>query len=248
MSKENKNTAKKSFFLTRWLKRMFIGERFNATDVMFVEKIESPSVMAVKAFFRRKLAVVALVVLIAMFLLVFLGPLAIPMDLNYTDPLQKNISPNYTMLSVPDELADDVKTISSFSCFSVGVSNSGSLYLWGNTYDSLSKIDLSEEIPAEIQAGNVVTASAGYDHIMALTADGKLIGWGNKTVGQYGYLRKADDAYVQMPEKFIEGTLELSKVDQLLCGYQVTGLVYDGQLYMWGNPNAMLSLKDFINV
>ena len=38
--------------------------------------------MATKAFFRRKLAVVALVVLIGMFLFVFIGPYFVPMDLN----------------------------------------------------------------------------------------------------------------------------------------------------------------------
>ena len=246
MNKENKNTAKKSFFLTRWLKRMFIGERLTETDIMAVEKIESPSVMAVKAFFRRKLAVVALVVLIAMFLLVFIGPLVIPMNLNYTDPLQANIAPNYTMLKVPGAMADDVKTISSFSDFTVGVSNEGELFLWGNANNALTGIDLTQ-IPEEVTEGKVLTAAAGSDHIMALTSDGKLVGWGNKTVGQYGYLRKADDPYVQMPVEFIEGTVDPEKVDQLICGYQVTGFVYDGRLYMWGNINSMYSLKDFVN-
>ena len=39
-----------------------------------VEKIESPSVMTLKAFFRRKLAVAALFVLVSLFLFVFIGP------------------------------------------------------------------------------------------------------------------------------------------------------------------------------
>lgn len=247
MSKENKNTAKKGFFATlaRWGRRMFFGASNElANDILSVEKIESPSVMAVKAFFRRKLAVVALVVLIAMFMLVFIGPLFIPMDLNYTDALQANIAPNYTMLKVPGALANDVKDISSFSDFSVGLSNEGEVYLWGNTKNNLTNVDVTA-IPDEVKNSKVIAVAAGSDHIMAITEDGKIVGWGNKTVGQYGYLRKPDDPYVQMPVEFIEGTIDPDKVGQLICGYQATGLVYDGQLYMWGNINSMYSLKEF---
>ena len=80
MSKENKNTANGNVFanvistLWRWTKRMVVGVDKEMTDEerFAVEQIESPSVMAVKAFFRRKLAVVALVVLVSLFLLVFI--------------------------------------------------------------------------------------------------------------------------------------------------------------------------------
>ena len=72
--------------LWRWTKRMFLGasKELSEDDRFTVEKIESPSVMAVKAFFRRKLAVVALIVLISLFLFVFIGPKVVPMDVNYT--------------------------------------------------------------------------------------------------------------------------------------------------------------------
>ena len=80
-----------------------------------VEKIESPSVMTLKAFFRRKLAVSALFVLVSLFLLVFIGPYFFPMDLNYTDPLQANMAPNNTLMKVPDELKDNIKNINGFS-------------------------------------------------------------------------------------------------------------------------------------
>lgn len=248
MNKKSISTAIKNVLATlwRWTKRMFMGaSREMADDQRFiVEKIESPSVMAVKSFFRRKLAVVALVVLISMFLLVFIGPLFLPMNLNYTDALQANIAPNYTMLKVPSALSKDVKNISSFSDFSVGVSNEGKLYLWGNTKNNLTNIDFTQ-IPEEVQNSKIVTAEAGSDHIIAITEDGKIVGWGNKTVGQYGYLRKEDDPYVQMPVEFIEGTIDVEKLDQLICGYQTTGMVYDGKLYMWGNVNSMYSLKEF---
>ena len=145
---DNKNTAKKGVFATlwRWTKRMFMGaSREMAEDQRFVvEKIESPSVMAIKAFFRRKLAVVALVVLIAMFGVAFIGPNFLPMDLNYTDALQANIAPNYSMLSVPSELKNNIRLISSFANFSVGVSNDDTLYIWGDTTNNLTNIDFSK--------------------------------------------------------------------------------------------------------
>ena len=45
--------------LWRWTKRMVMGpsKELSDMDVMAVENLESPSKMAVKTFFRRKLAV-----------------------------------------------------------------------------------------------------------------------------------------------------------------------------------------------
>ena len=62
MKKEKRNTVFST--LWRWTRRMFMGagKELSEDDRFAVEKIESPSVMAFKAFFRRKLAVVALVV------------------------------------------------------------------------------------------------------------------------------------------------------------------------------------------
>ena len=247
-NKENKNTAKLGVFATlwRWAKRMVLGasKELVEDDRFVVEKIESPSMMAVKAFFRRRLAVVALVVLVSLFLFVFIGPYFFPMDLNYTDPLQANMAPIYSLLRVPEGLENNVRTINGFSDFTVGVSNDGEFFIWGKTKNNLTNIDYTTQMPAEIQAGNVMTAAAGSDHIIAITNDGKIVGWGNKSTGQYGYKKVESDPYIQMPTEFIEGTIDPASVDQLICGYQVTGLILDGKLYVWGNPNTMLSLKE----
>ena len=245
----NKNTAKSGVFATlwRWTKRMFMGASKELVEDKFaVEQIESPSTMAVKAFFRRKLAVVALVVLVSLFLFVFIGPMFVPMDLNYTDPLQANMAPIYSLLDVPGELAGNVKNINGFSDFTVGISQDNNFYMWGKTSNPLTNVDLTK-IPEEIQDGGVVAAAAGSDHIIAITSEGKIVGWGNNSVGQYGYKKVETDPYIQMPTEFIEGTIDPNAVDQLICGYQVTGLILDGHLYMWGNTNAMLSLKELAN-
>ena len=95
-----------------------------------------------------------------------------------------------------------------------------------------------------IQEGKVAFAAAGLDHIIAITTDGKIVGWGKNYQCQYGYKEKEDDPYIQMPAEFIEGTIDVSKVSQLICGYQCTVLIYDGKLYVWGNPSGMLNMRD----
>ena len=243
------NTNKKTgLFATlgRWFKRTFFGasKELLDDDGFAVETLDSPSMLAVKTFFRRKLAVGALIVLISLFLFVFIGPSFFPMDLTYTDPLQANMAPIYSLLSVPDELADNVGSISSFSDFSVGVDTEYNFYIWGKTKNNLTKVDFKADMPEQIAPGKVYAAAAGSDHIIAITTDGQIVGWGNNGNGQYGYLKSETDPYTQMPEEFINGTIDPESVDQLLCGYQCTALVLDGQLYAWGNNNSMLSLKD----
>ncbi|MBE6943163.1 MAG: ABC transporter permease subunit [Ruminococcaceae bacterium] len=243
-NKEKKNTVFST--LARWGKRMFFGASKELSDEerFAVENIESPSVMAVKAFFRRKIAVAALILLVSLFLFVFIGPEIWPMDVNYTDPLQANIAPNYTFLKVPSELAGNIRDISGFGGFTVGVSNDNTLYIWGNKVDNLSKVDYSK-FPAEIQPGKVAYAAAGSDHIIAITTDGKVVGWGNNGNGQYGMLASPDDPYIQMPDELMHGTIDPNQVQQLICGYQCTVLVMkDGTTYAWGNKNAMLSLPE----
>lgn len=83
MEKKNNSTAQKNGVfstLGNWFRRTFRGgsKEMSDDEKFAIEKIESPSVMATKAFFRRKLAVVALVVLIGMFLFVFIGRTSCP--------------------------------------------------------------------------------------------------------------------------------------------------------------------------
>lgn len=248
MSKNNTNKKENAFLrffktIGRWAGRAFFGgsRALSMDDALSVEKIESPSVMAVKTFFRRKLAVVALVVLISLFLLVFIGPLFIPMDLNHTDNLQANIAPTMSMRSVPKDLKNNIRNISGKSNFTLGVSNDNNLYIWGYTNDPLANIDYSE-FPEEIKEGNVLNVAAGVDHIIAVTTDGKVIGWGDHSRGQYG---EADpkDGLIQIPDEVANG-IDPTKLEQLEAGYQATAMIVDGTLYMWGNGKACLNMSE----
>lgn len=251
MAKEKntqKNSAKKSsgFFATlgRWTRRMFLGgsRELSESEMFSVENIESPTKQAVKTFFHRKLAVVALITLIALFLFVFIGPLFLPVDFTYTDALQKNIAPVWSMRKVPSGLKDNIRDINGYANFTVGVSNDNDIYIWGSTENALTKINYAE-IPDELD-GNVYMAAAGTDHVIAITTDGKIVGWGNDTRGQLGVnTGNEDDPVLELDKSLLEnGIADVSKVDQLICGYQVSALVIDGELHLWGNTNNCLNL------
>lgn len=237
--------------LGRWLARMFMGgSKSLAKDKRFeVERLESPSKLAVKAFFRRKLAVTALVILIGLFLFVFIGPLIAPMDVNFTDPDQANIAPTLSMRSVPSGMRDQIKEISGFSNFTVGVSNDNTLYMWGNKQDSLTGIRF-DVFPEEIKEHNVYMASAGSDHVVAVVINeddntkGHLVFWGDKNRGQFGYnTGNADDPVITLPDEIRIGSLELDKISCLVSGKQASAIVYDGHVYYWGNTNTCLNMK-----
>ncbi len=232
MKKEKKNTV-----FGRKKKELTQEER------LFVEKIESPSVMAFKAFFRRPIAVIALVILVSLFLFVFIAPSFVPMDLNYTDPLQANLAPNYTFMKVPSALKNNIRSISGFSSFTVGVSNDNEVFVWGNTQNALTNISYSQ-LPDGVASDEIAYAAAGSDHVIAITTDGRVVGWGNSNNGQYGTVKEGDP-YLEMPEQLRNGTIDVDQVQQLICGYQCTALIMkDGTAYYWGNPNSQLSLQE----
>ena len=172
--------------------------------------------------------------LVALFLFVFIGPYFVPMDLNYTDPLQANMAPNYSLMSVPDELKNDIRDINGFADFTVGVSNDNDFYIWGNVKNNLTGVDYTAypERSAR-ERGRRLCRRRPYHR----NYDGRQgVGWGNGNNGQYGYLKSENDPYTQMPDELLEGTIDATQVRQLLCGYQATALVMeDGRLYMWGN-------------
>ena len=240
--------------LGRWCKRMFMGASRVSGNAMEVEALESPSRLAFKAFFRRKLAVISLIVLIALFILVFVGPLFVPMNVNFTDDSQKNIAPCYTMLKVPDDMKDQIQSISSVSNFTVGVSKDNTLYFWGNKEDALTGIKY-DEFPEEIRDNGVYMAAAGSDFIVAVVIDendstkGRLVFWGDSNRGQFGInTGNEDDPIYELPDEIRTGTLELSKIRQITAGVQSGAIIYDNHVYYWGNLYNCASMKRMTTV
>lgn len=253
--------AFKSFGKTvwRWTKRTFMGASKELSDAekFSVENIDSPTKAIVKNFFRRPLAVVAVCVFVFMFLLVIVGPLFIPMDLGYEESYHINLAPGYSFMAVPGALRKNVKDISSTSYFSVGLDNDGNVYTWGDTKVSSSSNKATDlaQIPDEVKNSKTRFVAAGFDHIIAITEQGKVVGWGEYNGGQYGNKGSlvGTSMVIAMPDQLLNGTIDVNNVKQLTCGYQVSAIVMkDGSCYVWGNyksgaPN-LEELSELTNV
>ena len=239
MSKDNKKNI--SSTLGRWAKRGFLGAH-KEVDNMAVEQIVSPSMQVFKEFVSRWLPMTCVFLLIGMFALAFIGPILVPLDFNYTERLQQNVAPGYDMMKVPSELAKDIKSISSYSHFSVGLSNSGKVYTWGHTKLGTTGYDM-KNIPEEVQNANILFAAAGFDHAIAIDDQGNVYGWGNNRLGQYpGTDYKDRDANVN--ELLPDGKVDIDNVKALRCGYQATAIVMkDGTVIAFGNSNAVLNMS-----
>ena len=178
---------KKNFFgrLSGWVRRVFFGGSRELADSIDVEEVVSPIGQIVRNFMERRLAVGALIVVILMFLLVFLGPVFMPNYYDsYTEVTQKNVAPTMRMMSVPSALKNDIKMIDSYGSFSVGLSNSGDVYVWGATQLGTTGIDIGE-IPDAVKNDTIAYVAAGIDHIIAISESGKVYGWGSNKHGQY---------------------------------------------------------------
>lgn len=244
--------------LGRWIKRTFFGASKSVAqgdDALSVEDIDSPTKQIIKNFFRRPYAVVALCVLVGMFIFVFLGPVFMP---TYSDeqqaPAHKNIEPNYTMLSVSRGMKNDVKSISSASFFTFGLSNEGKIYKWGVTKMNASGVDVGN-IPEDVKNTTLAYVAAGTDHVLAIGTDGTVYAWGNNTLGQYvksvedlANQEKNADGIVIMPEMLrLGGKIDVENIKKVTCGSQASAiLMNDGTLYIWGNKKTYSNMDKFL--
>ncbi|MDO4565030.1 MAG: ABC transporter permease subunit [Clostridia bacterium] len=258
---QNNNREKRGFFETigGWCRRLFFGganeyareseeaKKKAATDDS--EDIVSPGKQVVRKFFSRKLAVGALCVVIAMFILVIVGPMLMPKYTDsYTEVTQRSVPPGFNMMSVPSELKNDIKMIDSYGSFTVGLSNSGKVYVWGQGGISTTGLDM-KDIPEEILNANIVMIAAGIDHAIAIDENGKIYGWGYNRFGQYGWSEEfeSNPNIATMPLELYENGIDVSQIKKLACGNQCTAiLMQDGTLYIWGNRHAYANLDSFL--
>ena len=99
------------------------------------------------------------------------------------------------------------------------------------------KTDL-KNIPDEVRNSKVAFVAAGYDHIIAITESGRVIGWGEYEGAQYGDKGSliGTSQVIAMPDILLNGTINVNDVAQLTCGYQVSAIVMkNGSVYVWGN-------------
>ena len=248
--------------LARWLVRWIFGLKYEEKwfpSAKTEEKdnarpddselIVTPARQIVNRFLERKFAVFSVILVLCMFLVVFIGPLFMPKySDSYTEVTLKNMEPNLSMRNVPSELKNDIKMIDSYGTFSVGLSNSGKVYVWGSTKIGATGVNVAD-IPQAVKDANIVWVAAGLDHIVAFDDQGNYYGWGSNRFGQIERTETvlSNPNLEPVPECIVNGEIDVTHIQTLTCGYQATALLMDdGTLYVWGNKQAYSNMDRFI--
>ena len=100
------SNKKKEFFLVRWFKRCFLGSRPELSTEE-EEKIQTPVRAMVSNFAHRPLAMIGLIVFLAIFVFVMVGPHIWVLDLSEQDSTLTNLPPSSNMMDVPKALLDN---------------------------------------------------------------------------------------------------------------------------------------------
>ena len=222
------SNKKKEFFLVRWAKRCFLGDRAELSTEE-EERIQTPMRAMLSSFVHKPLAMMGLIVFLAIFVFVLVGPKIWPLDLSDQDASLTNLPPSRDMMSVPKEmLAAGVADIASGNTYGLGTDVNGKLYIWGHTRVT-DKIDMAD-IPQEVQDADLTYIAAGTDHCVAVAADGQVYVWGNTRLQQ--------DKFTTDMTKAMKKGGDAWDVIQLEASNQFSAIVTsDGNLYLWGNGN-----------
>ena len=160
------SNKKKEFFLVRWAKRCFLGDRAELSTEE-EERIQTPMRAMLSSFVHKPLAMMGLIVFLAIFVFVLVGPHIWPLDLSDQDASLTNLPPSNNMMAVPKEmLAAGVADIASGNTYGLGTDVNGKLYIWGHTRVT-DKIDMAD-IPQEVQDADLTYIAAGTDHCVAV--------------------------------------------------------------------------------
>ncbi|BCK00564.1 ABC transporter permease subunit [Anaerocolumna chitinilytica] len=214
---DNNNTSKKrrSFFRLLLIKAFGAGKK--KLSVLEEEQMQGPVKTIIKNFLSNRLSMIGLIVFFLIFATVIIGPFFVKLDLAYTETSQQNVAPGFDFMSVPSSLQGKVGEISVGPTFTVAVSDSGQLYMWGKT--RITSVVNVKYVPSGM--GKIVKISAGYDHVLALNADGKVFAWGSDRQKQ-----------CDIPDK----VNQLTDIVDVIAGYQCSIiLTADGHTYFFGN-------------
>ena len=222
------SSPKKEFFLKRWVKRMLWPNK-EVMSIYEEERMQSPARVVAKNFFSKPIPVIALIVLICIALTVFLGPMFVSLDLSEQDSTLTNIRPGFALSKFDPALENNnCKMISAGPNYSVGVSNDGKVYVWGQTRINKSR-DLAD-IPKEVQEAHIVMVAAGYDHIVAVDDQNVVYAWGNDRLGQLDIPDEIDS----------NNRLKQFEIKAVYADNQFSAIVTsDKRVFLWGNANMV---------
>ena len=161
----------KTGFLPNLFRGLFFGQNKMDLPVIEEEPVRSPMRMIFVQFRDNKVAMTGLVVFVLIFLACFILPIFYPLDPSYQDVTQQNLPPGFSQQKVPKALRQNAKQIDAGAAFSIGIDQSGAVYLWGILDDKL------KAVPEDLKP--VSQVSAGLSHVLVLQEDGTVRTWGN---------------------------------------------------------------------
>jgi len=207
---------------------IFRKRKKKETNVFQEELIQSPGRTAAKAFFRRKLSIIGMIIFLFIGIGVFVLSYFLPTDFHHSDSTQMNIAPGFNFLSIPRGLNNNARHISLGSSYGIGVDNNGNVYLWGTMSSNLRRglafgarrTDPLVNVLRDL--GPVSLVAAGVDHIIVVEESGRIVGWG----GTHPESTRVPD-HVQN-----------RNIIDIQASHWVTIALDDtGTLHFWGNEN-----------
>lgn len=181
------------------------------------EQIQTPWKTVIKTFASNKLSMGALLAFLAIAAFMFIAPYFFRIDLGYNEPMQADLPPSQGYMQFPEAMKNGARDISVGSTFGVGIDKDGNFHAWGDK-ELFAMPDLQATKPEEMS--NLVKVAAGYDHVMALDADGKVWAWGN---GRNGQTR-------------VPPSIQREKIIDIYAGYKFSlVLMENGETAAWGN-------------
>lgn len=195
-----------------------LGRKKKELNIFQEEQIQTPWKTVVKTFLSNRLSMGALIVFLLIAAFMFVAPYFFRIDLGYNEPMQANLPPSTQYMVFPEAMKNGARDVSVGSTFAVGIDKDGNFHAWGDKV-MFAMPDLQATKPADMK--NLVKVAAGFDHVLALDADGKLWAWGNGRNGQ-----------TRIPPK----VRSLTNIKEVYAGYKFSIiLTEDGKTEAWGN-------------
>ncbi len=200
------------------------------------QALRTPLQTVMLRFVHNKLAVFASVGFLLVLCFCFIGSVLIPIDKNYTELTNRNLSPSIAYLNFPNALSNvDVKKISSGVSFSAAVTEQGDFYIWG-TEPNKQQNNISTlifDVPPEVYDNKIIDVACGANHVVVLDENGVFYSWGFNSNQQTEIPREVTDNY---------SGLRKEAVQMQAMAHWTAVLGSDGYLDIWGSTQAKNTL------
>lgn len=167
--------------------RGFFG-RSKELSILEEEAVQSPLKVSIKKFFKKKLAIVGLIMFIFVFSFCFIGSIFVKEDIYYINKSQSNTSPGFGLMNAPSQLLKNgIKDMAVAATSSMAIDKQNNVYIWG--------IDINNIIEAfpqgkvnEAKRGKQLTVGlkaeriwSGNTHYIIEKTNGELVSFGRAT-------------------------------------------------------------------